>query len=375
MNHPPRTLVMSAIAALIATFGSQSLPAQITPRIEKRAVAVQGAGYFPVLIRLKTGRLLVVYRYGAPHISVKGKLAVSWSDNDGKTFSPPVIAAAGENDHRNPAMVELPDGEVLLSYCIMDGYDSTGRKFRPSIDGKDPRSTKPLWIVRSRDHGASWSAPQEIEGTRHLAERGELLNAYGKMAVMHDGSVLMSAYGSWMGHHTTFEHIFRSTDSGHTWSLLSTVAEHVNETSIAVLPDNHVLAALRTDSEQKLLVSRSADGGRTWDTPIAVTQPDEHPGDLIQLQNGDVLLSFGERNAPRGVVAILSHDGGKTWDPKTRMVLADDAPLRDCGYPSSVQLPDGRIVTMYYKVEDSATAPVSASLRAITWRLPAEAAR
>jgi hypothetical protein len=356
-------------------FGGQLSSAQMTPQVEQRIVAVQGAGYFPVLIRLKTGRLLVVYRYGAPHISVKGKLAVSWSDDDGKTWSSPVIAASGENDHRNPAMVELPNGDILISYCVMDGYDASGRKFLPSVNGKDPRSTKPLWIVRSDDHGATWSAPEEIEGTRPSADRGELQNAFGKMAVMEDGSVLMSVYGSWMGHHTTFEHIYRSTDSGHTWSLLSTAAEHVNESAIAALPNHRVLLAMRTDADEKLLVTHSADGGKTWDTATQVTQPNEHPGDLIQLKNHDVLLTFGERNAPRGADAILSHDGGNTWDPKTRMVLADDAPIRDCGYPSSVQLPDGRIVTVYYKVDDAATAPASTRLMAVIWRIPQASSR
>jgi hypothetical protein len=91
------------------------------------------------------------------------------------------------------------------------------------------------------------------------------------------------------------------------------------------------------------------------------------------LRNGDVLLTFGERNVPYGAGAILSHDGGKTWDPKTRMVLADDARTRDCGYPSSVELPDGRIVTVYYEVQDLATAPESTSLQAVIWKLPKEA--
>jgi Neuraminidase (sialidase) len=365
-----RKIIVPIVAALVPFLGISPSMGQASPSIEKRDVVVKGAGYFPVLLRLKTGRLLVVYRYDASHIDVRGKLSVSWSDDDGATWSSPTVAVSGENDHRNPAMVELPNGDILLAYCIMDGYDASGRKFLPSTNGKDPRSIKPLWLVRSHDHGKTWSTPEEIKGTQPSAERGELQNAYGKMAVLKDGSVLMSVYGSWMGHHNTFEHLYRSTDNGHTWSLYSTITEHVNETGIVALPDNRVIAALRTDAEQKLLVSRSADGGKTWDTPTSVTMPNEHPGDLIRLRDGDLLLTFGERNAPRGAVAILSHDGGKTWDEKSRMVLAEDAPLYDCGYPSSVQLPDGRIVTVYYEVDDSATAPASASLRVVVWRLP-----
>ena len=370
MTHYARKLLGLAVAVLVGILSTPTSSAQMTPRIENRVVVAQNAGYFPVLIRLKTGRLLVVYRSNAPHISVNGELSVSWSENDGKTWSPPLVVASGENDHRNPAMVELPNGDVLLAYCIMDGYDATGRKFMPTVKGIDPRSAKPLWIVRSHDHGATWSAPEEIDGSRALADQGEMLNVFGKMTVASDGSVLLSVYTTPRDHHTSFERILRSNDSGHTWSLLSTLANDVNETSILALPGNRLLAAMRTNKEQKLLMTHSLDGGKTWDTPVGVTTPNEHPGDLIRLRNSDLLLTFGERNAPHGAVAMLSHDEGKTWDPKTRMVLADDAPLFDCGYPSSVQLPDGRIITVYYKVMDAATAPASTSLNAVIWRLP-----
>src|SRR5215475_7278000 len=202
---------------LAAIFGTPICSAQITPHIDQRVTVARGAGYFPVLIRLKTGRLLVVYRYGAPHISVRGKLAVSWSDDNGKKWTAPLVVASGENDDRNPAMVELPDGEILLTFCVMDGYDATGLKFRPSVNGKDPRTAWPLWITRSRDHGATWSAPDQIEGMRPLADRGEMLNCFGKMATMEDSSILLSVYATWKDHHTSSETVFRSTDNGHTW--------------------------------------------------------------------------------------------------------------------------------------------------------------
>lgn len=363
--------VVPATAVLAAIVSAQTASAQMKPQIEKRVpVVTHNGGYFPVLLRLKTGRLLVVYRWGASHINVKGQLAVSWSDDNGNTWSTPMQVTSGADDHRNPAMVELPSGEILLAYCIMDGYDATGKKFRPSINGIDPRTSKPLWIIRSHDHGATWAAPEELKGTDALFKRDEMLNVFGKMSLTGDGGILLSLYSTPRDHHTTFELVYRSNDAGHTWNMLSTIAKDVNETGILALPGNHVLAALRTNKEQEILMARSADGGKTWDTPTQVTQPMEHPGDLIRLKNGDILLTFGERNAPRGAVAILSHDNGKTWDPKTRMVLADDAPIVDCGYPSSVQLPDGRIVTVYYKVDNAPTAPESTKLNAIIWRIP-----
>ena len=64
MRHRSRKIV-AALTVMTAMVGSRPSRAQMTPRIEKRTAVVHGAGYFPVLIRLRTGRLLVVYRSNA----------------------------------------------------------------------------------------------------------------------------------------------------------------------------------------------------------------------------------------------------------------------------------------------------------------------
>ena len=95
---------------------------------------------------------------------------------------------------------------------------------------------------------------------------------------------------------------------------------------------------------------------------MQVTADSEHPADLIQLRDGRVLMVFGERNAPRGVHAMISPDG-RTWDKAKHIVLADDAPNTDCGYPSSVEVAPGQVVTLYYQVDDTKNAPASSSSR------------
>jgi hypothetical protein len=42
----------------------------------------------------------------------------------------------------------------------------------------------------------------------------------------------------------------------------------------------------------------------------------------------------------------LSSDDGNTWT--SPLTVVSDAMSADCGYPSSVQRPDGKIVTVYY---------------------------
>ena len=67
---------------------------------------------------------------------------------------------------------------------------------------------------------------------------------------------------------------------------------------------------------------------------------------------------------------MISPDG-RTWDKTKQIVLADDAPNTDCGYPSSVEVAAGRVVTLYYQVDDKNEVPASSSARAVLWNVPA----
>jgi sialidase-1 len=101
-----------------------------------------------------------------------------------------------------------------------------------------------------------------------------------------------------------------------------------------------------------------------------VTKDAEHPADLIQLRDGRLLMTFGERNPPRGVHAVISSNSDISWSPSEHIVLASDAPNIDCGYPSSVELERGRIATLYHQVDDAARAPATAKAKLLFWTAP-----
>ena len=79
-----------------------------------------------------------------------------------------------------------------------------------------------------------------------------------------------------------------------------------------------------------------------------MTDEFELPGDVIQLEDGRLLLTHGRRVPPNGVQGLVSRDEGRTWDGDHKLFLVGDSSTRDCGYPSSVQRDDGTIVTVYY---------------------------
>ena len=339
------------------------------PAQETQVTVATHAGYFPVLIRLHDGSLMTVFRGGAPHLGKNGRLEIATSHNGGKTWSAPRTVVDSPEDDRNPALGQLQNGDIILSYAILSGYDATGLRFA-GVKGADEK-TDGVYIVRSSDGGKTWTKPQRSESTHAIQQKGNgMISPYGKIVLLPDHTALMSVYYQFPGPRGAEEYVFRSRDNGKTWGDPSLVAKHFNETGLLVLPDGKVLAALRSQIGGHLSIAISSDQGHTWTAPLQVTRDKEHPGDLIRLKNGNILLTYGERNKPYGVEAIISRDNGKTWDTASKIVLVKDAVSTDCGYPSSIQLPNGKIVTVYYRVDNPADAPASTRGKAILWSLP-----
>jgi hypothetical protein len=226
-----------------------------------------------------------------------------------------------------------------------------------------------VYLTFSKDNGKSWSKPVRDPAIHQFyAGKGDV-SPYGKIVQLPRGDVLMAVYFEFFDGRGNESYLFRSKDGGKTWGDPVLLGRHYNETGIARLRDGRLLAALRSEKGGNLAIAESADEGRTWSTPAQITDDREHPADLIQLHDGRVLMVFGERNAPRGVHAMVSRDG-RAWDKAGQIVLADDAPIGDCGYPSSVEVSAGRVLTLYYQVDDSKDAPASSSARAVLWNVP-----
>jgi hypothetical protein len=72
------------------------------------------------------------------------------------------------------------------------------------------------------------------------------------------------------------------------------------------------------------------------------------PPHLMQLSDGRVLVSYGHRRPPFGQRACISDDG-VTWELENEIILRADAPNKDLGYPVSVELEPGVVLTVYYQ--------------------------
>ena len=124
------------------------------------------------------------------------------------------------------------------------------------------------------------------------------------------------------------------------------------EPGIVRTASGRIIAALRNHGpDNAIFVTYSDDDGKTW-TPLKKTDLIGHPVDLIQLSDGRILASYGIRppshDMPGGIRVCFSKDNGETWDLRSEIQLRNDFINWDIGYPESLELPDGRIFTVYY---------------------------
>ena len=323
------------------------------PRLStaERITAVRGGGYFPVLIKLQDGSLGASVRGGAPHaVNIEGRLDWIHSEDGGKTWSKPEVIVDSELDDRNPALGQMADGTIVMAYAEAGAYDDEG-KFYTSAGAFI------MYFVISTDGGKSWSAKQQLphgpikDGCSPfgriilLPDETALMCVYGRLDPSYDGPIEIPA-GT--------KHIaclLRSTDNGRSWGDLSIIsAAGHNETSLLYLPLGRLLAFSRTYDGAAIELLTSTDFGRNWSTPRRITRDRQHPADIVRLQSGNLHLVYGNRIEPYGVGGLLSTDNGETWDYERRFMIAWTSLHSDCGYPSTVQFPDGTIVTMYYSV-------------------------
>ncbi|MBI3943785.1 MAG: exo-alpha-sialidase [Chloroflexi bacterium] len=314
-------------------------------RPTQRYIICTSGGYFPVLHQLSDGTLAAIVRGGDLHVGERGWLGITTSKDGGESWSMVRPVASEGPDDRNPAFTQAADGTLILAYVKLDSYVN-GEWLR---DAPPRKTAKPIYLRHSTDGGDAWTDEQAVLPLPDFIGG----SPFGKMIQLPDGTLLMHFYGRIAAEpKQDTSYLWRSQDNGRTWGDVSLIAAGFNETALLNLPSGKIIAMLRNAAAaQDVWQAESTDGGYTWSSPRRITNEQEHPADLIRLQSGRLLLTFGHRVPPYGVRALISHDNGASWDFDHKITLVNECTGRDCGYPSSIQRQDGRIFTAYYAYE------------------------
>lgn len=207
------------------------------------------------------------------------------------------------------------------------------------------------WFYISYDRCHTWQGPYELPmfGYQGVSARTDyVVTSSTQCTLFLTGTKKDGTEG------TTF--CARTDDAGRTFQFHSAVGpEPVEGYAImpasVLLPDGTWLVAIRRvkKPEARIELYASRDDAQTWTyvtTPVANTGRAGNPPSLTLLEDGRLCIVYGYRDYPYGIRAVLSEDGGESWsDP---IILRDDGGSADIGYPRTVELPEGELLTVYY---------------------------
>ena len=317
----------------LVEFAVEEAPAP-PPPLPKSYLAVDNVCAWPNLTVMPDGTIVATIYSLPSHGGGEGD-AQCWASTDqGKTWTLRGTPAKHEPETcRMNLAAGLGRNDDLIVLC--SGWDKR--------DMSAPRHTRILkpWVCRSSDGGRTWQVSKDFPSEEGMSE----FIPFGDIIQAKDGTLCVSGYAQTPGStgYTYHCYFLRSRDDGRTWTVESTIAKDHNETALCQLPDGTWLAAARVNGMD---IYASSDNGTTWQARGS-TSGAQHPGHFLRLADGRLLLTHGDRRpGARGVGVRLSSDGGLTWSPVSTSIGSSLS--GDCGYPSSVQLPDGRILTAYY---------------------------
>ena len=375
MRKKARTACVLLPLALALMEGSAAMSA------EKQSLVIckQPGRYigWPTIARATDGELWVVFSGDRDqHVCPFGKTQAVRSRDGGKTWSEPLTLNDTPLDDRDAGILITRQGSVLVTWFTSLAFEELAadrwKKESAKITADERRKWLGNWLRRSTDQGRTWG---EFTDTIVTAPHGPV--------ELRDGRLLYLGINQRVGSAKSPEPArdrrvtaAESRDDGRTWALIGCVPippdvqpggfhePHVVETA-----EGKLVGMIRHEgqpADQVLWQTESGDGGKTW-TEARPTNIWGLPPHLIRLRDGRLLVSYGHRRRPFGERACLSRDGGATWDLEHEVLVRDDAPNGDLGYPASVQMDDETILTIYYQVDK---AGEKTCLMGTFWKLP-----
>lgn len=311
------------------------------------------------------------------HVCPFGTVEWMTSDDHGASWTWPRTLLDSAIDDRDAGVLETAKGSILvttfsslayesyISKAQKDGSWSAAKMQRWLAEGhripeEQRKQQLGTWMLRSTDNGLTWSAKYD-----------SLVNSPHGPIQLKDGRILYAGKQLWLKNPRVGVAV--SPDDGVSWEWLAEIPardgddpDNYHELHAVEADNGHIIAHIRNHNSQnkgETLQSESADGGKTWSQPHSIGVWGL-PSHLLKLSDGRLLMSYGHRRAPLGNLARVSENHGQTWSEA--ITISDDATSGDLGYPSTVQLADGSMLSVWY--EKIQTQP-NAVLRQAHWKL------
>lgn len=317
-----------------------------------RYIAIDNVCAWPNLTKLGDGRIAANIFSEPSHGRRQGDVECWVSTGETNLWSKAGIAAPHKplTNRMNVASGLAVNGDLVViasGWSLKKGDQPEGYYDLNGVIG--------AWVSRSADAGKTWKVSEKAfpgaePGFTEYIPFGDILKGA-------DGTLRVLAYNQSSDKIINTLSVFKSDDDGRHWRWLSKISDAKNETAFAgghnetaffyTGSGKWIAAARRWKAGAGMDLFTSSDDGRSWKMTGAITEAAQHPAHITRLENGDLLLTYGNRKKNEyGVAVKVSKDNGVTWS--TEKIVISDLTSSDCGYPSSVQLKDGSILTAYY---------------------------
>ena len=305
---------------------------------------------WPTITRLRNGRIAVgASGYRIEHICPFGKAVISFSDDEGESYTEPKAVIDTVLDDRDAGLTVF--GESGLIVTSFNNTLAFQRENMPqtkecfdyidSVSAEDEAEALGCTFRISHDNGETFG---EIFKSRVTSPHGPI--------VLHDGTILW--IGTVYGENEKIEVHTIDPESGKT-TFLSSIDTHglmLDEPNAIQLLDGKIICHFRIEDEKAgiftLYQAVSDDNGRSWSKPVQIIGDDSGaPAHLFRHSSGILISAFSRRSFPCGIRVILSHDNGESWSDEFIIYENRDTD-DDLGYPSTIELADGSLLTAFY---------------------------
>ena len=336
---------------------------------------------WPTIARRRNGELLVAVSAGRDrHVCPFGQVHLLRSSDNGQTWTQSMVVNTPLDD-RDAGILETRSGTLILNWftsiawmmkleqvekagpevCSATGDLFVGQcqKIRALLDRATIDRELGPWVIRSVDGGATWS---EKINPQVGAPHGPIELNDGRL--LYVGNAKRTTENAKGSPYDPYLAVSESTDDGQTWRVIAKLPVRSNDPTVYDCEPHVVEAAngrlivfIRNHSQRDkgmLLQCESDDGGKTWTEPYA-NGLWGFPAHLLRLKAGRLLATYGYRADPYGNRVAVSDDHGATWSAP--MTLSAEEAHRDIGYPSSVELPDGSMISVWYEAVPNPATP------------------
>ncbi|WP_277481617.1 sialidase family protein [Catalinimonas alkaloidigena] len=297
----------------------------------------------PALITATNGDLLAAIDERVPSCgdlkwSDDINIVMRRSEDNGKSWSEVktiIDFPLGQSASDPSFILDEETGEVFLFYNFMDL--------------KKEKDVYYLHMMKSKDHGQSWSEPEDIttQITKPDWQQDLKFITSGRGTQTREGRLLHCLVNLDKG-----MHLFGSDDHGESWFLIDTPIKPADESKVVELADGRWMINSRVNELGLRYVHISDDEGKSW-----VSQPDSSlldPGcnaSLIRYnfekdgESQDCLLfsNLKSEEGRRNLNVRVSYDEGQSWT-EGKVIYPGEA-----AYSSLTILKDGKIGLLFEK--------------------------